>query len=148
MGIKDLLPKLPVSGGDIALKPFASISSLRDKVIPVDFDTGSLVYVCVIRHKVVFKDGDYLPAVSEFHKVIIAPIFLYKWHLLLIFDGVPPEEKRFEHMRQKKSGGLTLTSLYIAMLTKLCERYQIPSDLYRHKRPTCRLEDHGKELQY
>jgi len=66
MGIKYLLPDLP--GGDIKLKGFASISSLKDKAVPVDFDTGSLVYVCALRHRTTFEAGDYLPAVREFKK--------------------------------------------------------------------------------
>uniref|UniRef100_A0A6U3QM53 Uncharacterized protein n=1 Tax=Ditylum brightwellii TaxID=49249 RepID=A0A6U3QM53_9STRA len=49
MGIHGLLPCLP--GGDVKLKGFASITSLRDKAMPVDFDTGSLVYVCALRTK-------------------------------------------------------------------------------------------------
>eukprot|EP00978_Attheya_sp_CCMP212_P042561 scaffold261597_cov55-Attheya_sp.AAC.1 len=125
MGIKDLLPNLP--GGDIKLKGFASISSLKDKAVPVDFDTGSLVYVCALRNRTTFKSGDYLPAVREFQKQLMGPMFLYEWDLLLVLDGEPPEEKRFEHERwKKKSDGIVITSVYIAMLTKLCKHYQIP----------------------
>eukprot|EP00978_Attheya_sp_CCMP212_P007163 scaffold16657_cov41-Attheya_sp.AAC.1 len=122
MGIKDLLPNLP--GGDITLKGFASISSLKDKVVPVDvdFDTGSLVYVCALRNRTTFESGDYLPAVREFQKQLMGPMFLYKWALLLVFDGEPPEEKRFEHdRRKKKSDGIVITSVYI-----FCKHYQIP----------------------
>eukprot|EP00978_Attheya_sp_CCMP212_P014373 scaffold36531_cov52-Attheya_sp.AAC.1 len=105
MGIKNLLKNLP--GGDIKLKVFGSIRSLKDKAVPVDFDTGSLVYVCALRHPIAFEAGDYVPAVRKFHKQLIGPLLLYKWDLLLVFDGPAPEEKRFEHTRRKaKSGGI------------------------------------------
>eukprot|EP00978_Attheya_sp_CCMP212_P014184 scaffold36080_cov41-Attheya_sp.AAC.1 len=126
MGTHSLLPCLP--GGDVKLKGFTSITSLRDKAIPVDFDTGLLVYVCALRTQDEYEDGNYVPApVKEFQKALMVPIFLYKWDLLLVFDGQPPEQKRFEHeRRKKKAGGIAITSLYIAMLTKLCITLQIP----------------------
>ena len=119
MGIKNLPKNLP--GGDVKLKLFSSILSLKNKATPVDFDTGSLVYVCALQHLAAFEAGDYVPAVKEFHRQLIDPLLLYKWDMFLVFDGPAPEEKRFEHVRRKsKAGGVIITSMYIAMLTKLC----------------------------
>eukprot|EP00978_Attheya_sp_CCMP212_P011553 scaffold28544_cov78-Attheya_sp.AAC.4 len=71
----------------------------------------------------------------------MAPVFLYKWDLLLIFDtSTAPEEKHFEHEQSKaKPGGLAIPSMNITMLTKLCEKLRIPYVLvWYHKRWKCR----------
>ena len=51
---------------------------------PVDIDTGTLIYVCALRHKDVYNAGDYLPAAAEFQRQIISLNLLYKWDVTLV----------------------------------------------------------------
>jgi hypothetical protein len=82
----------------------------------------------------------------------MAPVFLYKlWDLLLVFDTntALPIGKDFEHKQRKtKPGDHAIPSMYITMLTKLCEKLRIPYvRVWRHKRRKCRSVDSGQEQQ-
>ena len=65
MGINGLLQELPCGDSKTSTcVRFKKIDLLRGRL--VDIDTGTLIYVCVLRHKDVYNAGNYLPAAGEF----------------------------------------------------------------------------------
>ena len=123
MGVNGLLQELP--GGDIktsARVGFEKLGLLRGR--PVDTDTGTLIYVCALRHKDAYNAGDYLPAAAEFQRQIISLNLLYKWDVTLVFDGRPPDEKRHEHARRRGDGDhIIIKAEFIAMCVLVCKRH-------------------------
>ena len=128
MGINDLLKELP--GGDAKVDTRSNLSSLtllRSKNQPIDFDVGTLIYTCAFKHKVSYAAGNYIPAVREFQARITILRSLHQWDFTCIFDGIPPPEKAYEHeRRRRKEEGIAITSTYIAMCAKVCQRCFIP----------------------
>ena len=123
MGIKDLLKELPGGNAKTSTRyGFADLAILRG--FPASADTGTLLFVCAFRHKDAFVAGDYIPAAREFQRQIISMNLLYKWEYTLVFDGVPPTEKRHEHRRrQSKQGSLTMTAEFISICILICKRH-------------------------
>ena len=67
MGVKGLLKEL--SGGDTKACTrvgFSSLEILRSRL--VDIITGTLVFVCALRHKEAHNRGRYLPACRKFQR--------------------------------------------------------------------------------
>ena len=67
MGVKGLLRELP--GGDMKDQRvgFHTLDVLRGEARhPVDIDTGTLIFVCALRHKVAYNSGNYVPAARDF----------------------------------------------------------------------------------
>ena len=63
MGVKGLLRELP--GGDVKACTrvgFSTLDILRSR--PADIDTGTLIFVCALRHKEVFNEGGYPSAAT------------------------------------------------------------------------------------
>ena len=63
MGITDLLKELP--GGNATTSTrfgFANLTILRS--FPASIDTGTLLFVCALRHKEAYDEGSYPPTVS------------------------------------------------------------------------------------
>ena len=123
MGITDLLKELPGGNAKTCTRyGFADITILRS--FPASVDTGTLLFVCAFRHKDAFDAGDYIPAAREFQRQIISMNLLYKWEYTLVFDGIPPKEKRHEHRRrQSKQGSLTMTAKFISICILICKRH-------------------------
>ena len=86
MGINVILNELP--GGNIkilALVGFDKLGLLCGR--PVDIDTGTLIYICVLRHKGAHNVGDNLHTASEFKRQTICSNLLYQWDFTLVFEG-------------------------------------------------------------
>lgn len=69
MGVKGLLKELP--GGDVGQcqrTGFANLAALHNRFRPADIDTGTLIFVCALRHKEAYNAGDYVPAAREFQR--------------------------------------------------------------------------------
>ena len=99
MGITDLLKELPGGNAKTSTRyGFADLAILRS--FPASVDTGTLLFVCALWHKDAFNAGDYIPSVAEFQRQIITMNLLYKWDYTLVFDRMPPTEKRHEHCRR------------------------------------------------
>ena len=125
MGVKGLLKELP--GGDVGQcqrTGFANLAALHNRFRPADIDTGTLIFVCALRHKEAFNAGDYVPAAREFQRQIISMNLIYKWDYTLVFDGRPPEEKRHEHARRReKVGSVVIDSTFISICVVICKRH-------------------------
>ena len=127
MGIKNLLKELP--GGDArtdTIRGFTNLHLLKDGKNKVDLDTGTLIFVCALRHRQTYDQGIYSHAVREFQLQILSLINVHGWDMTLIFDGYRPLEKQFEHARRDKEDGLTITSFFIACCVQVCKRMCIP----------------------
>ena len=65
MGVKGLLKELP--GGDVGQcqrTGFANLAALHNRFRPADIDTGTLIFVCALRHEEAHDEGDYPPTAS------------------------------------------------------------------------------------
>ena len=74
MGVKGLLNELPVPGGLSMEEPFHGFSNLdilRNKCRPADIDTGTLVFVRILRHREAFNSGNYTPSARECQRQIM-----------------------------------------------------------------------------
>ena len=92
MGITDLLKEIPGGNAKTSTRyGFVDLGILRS--FPASIDTGTLLFVCVFRHKDAFVAGDYEPPAREFQRQVISINLLYKWDCTLVFDGMPPTEK-------------------------------------------------------
>ena len=76
---------------------FSRLDILCNKSRPADFDTGTLIFFCALRHKEAYNNGDYMPAAREFQRQIITLKLIHKWDYTCVFDGLPPTKKRPEH---------------------------------------------------
>ena len=125
MGVKGLLPELP--GGsmkDNGHCGFSGLDILRNKTRPADIDTGTLVFVCALRHKEAFNNGDYTPAARKFQRQLIALNLIHQWDYTCIFDGRPPIEKCHEHQRRRGwDDSVVVDSTFIAICAKICKRH-------------------------
>ena len=123
MGITGLLKELP--GGDMKTSAYVGFDTLDVlRGVPVDIDTGTLIYACALRHKDAFNAGDYLPAAAEFQRQIISLNLLYKWDFTLVFDGPRPEEKRHENARRSGNDAhIDIKAEFIAMCVVVCQRH-------------------------
>ena len=126
MGITGILKELP--GGDMKTSAYVGFDTLDLlRGVPVDIDTGTLLYACALRHKDAFNAGDYLPAAAEFQRQIISLNLLYKWDFTLVFDGPRPEEKRHEHARRSGNDAhIDIKAEFIAMCVVVCKRHFFP----------------------
>ena len=62
MGTKGLLKELPDSNMGDKCVGFSTLNVIRGKVQRlVNIDTGTLVFVCVLKHNAAFKTGGYVP---------------------------------------------------------------------------------------
>ena len=67
MGVKGLPKELP--GWDMEACTQVGFSNLEiRRSCLVDIDTGTLVFVCALRHKEAYNAGDYVPAAREFQR--------------------------------------------------------------------------------
>ncbi|EJK67549.1 hypothetical protein THAOC_11399, partial [Thalassiosira oceanica] len=123
MGINKLLPQLYGGRMEDQLTGFAGLEDLKNKKNGASIDTGTLIFVCALVHKSSCLAGDYRPAVAEFQRRITILICIYKWDANFVFDGVPPEAKRYEHeRRQDDKDRVPITSTYILMCVKVCQQ--------------------------
>ena len=79
MGVKGLLRELP--GGDMKDQRvgFHTLDVLRGEAChPVDIDTGTLVFVCALRHKVEYNSKNYVPAARDFQNQLIPIDLIHK----------------------------------------------------------------------
>ena len=116
-------------GGDPSTdtrKGFSTIDFLADGKVQADLDAGTLVFVCALRHRQEYEAGVYLPATREFLRMMILLRKVHKWSFRVVFDGVPPPEKRYEHERRNQQDGLRITSLFEAHCIHVCKRMNIP----------------------
>lgn len=124
MGIHGLLAELPGGKTSETKRDFSKLTMLSgQKRKCVDIDTGTLLFICALRHKVPYLAGDYLPAACEFLRQTIVFDVVHEWDCTYIFDGVPPPEKAPEHeRRQLREDSITINSTYIAMCAKICRQ--------------------------
>ncbi|KAL3768178.1 hypothetical protein ACHAWO_006548, partial [Cyclotella atomus] len=137
MGIQGLLPMLPGGAMSDSYMGFSRLRSLispeshaisdDSRKIKADIDTGTLLYVCALKHRIAYNAGDYTHSVAEFHRQIVSLRVVYKWDMTIIFDGCPPPEKSPEHDRRKSKGddgnNIIITSEFIALCAHACKRY-------------------------
>ena len=71
MGVKGLLKELPGGSMDESFHGFLNLDILRNKCLPADIDTGTLVFVCALRHREAFNSGNYTPSAREFQRQMI-----------------------------------------------------------------------------
>ena len=65
MGITDLLKELPGGNAKTFTRyGFANLAILRS--FPASIDTGTLVFICVLRHKEAYSAWDYIHAAREY----------------------------------------------------------------------------------
>ena len=122
MGIHGLLKQLPggnMSEQRVGLHTLAVLRGAARRRAHID--AGGVVYICALRHKVPYDDGDYVPAAREFCRTLISFELNYEWDFVLVFDGCPPEEKRHEHQRRRaRAGGVRIDATFIAMCVQIC----------------------------
>ena len=137
MGIQGLLPMLPGGAMSDSYMGFSRLRSLispeshaisdDSRKIKADIDTGTLLYVCALKHRIAYNAGDYTHSVAEFHRQIVSLRVVYKWDMTIIFDGSPPPEKSPEHDRRKSKGddgnNIIITSEFIALCAHAFKRY-------------------------
>ena len=121
-GITGLLKELP-GGNATTSTRFGSANLAILRTFPASIDTGTLLFVCAFRHKDAFNAGDYIPSAREFQRQIVTMNLLYKWDYTLVFDGMPPTEKRHEHCRRQRKGSLTMTAEFISVCILICKRH-------------------------
>ena len=128
MGINGLLKELP--GGDAKAdtrRNLGTLTFLCDENQHVDFDVGTLIYTCAFKHRAAYTAGNYIPAIREFQARVTILRSIHKWKFTCIFDGIPPPEKSYEHeQRRRNDEGIAMTSTYISMCVKVCQRCFIP----------------------
>ena len=78
MGITDLLKELPSENAKTSTcYGLSGLTILRN--FPASIDTGTLLFVCALRHKNTFVVGNYAPTAQEFQRQVIIMNLLYKW---------------------------------------------------------------------
>ena len=121
MGVNGLLKQLP--GGDMGESRvgFRTLRALRGAARRrVHIDAGGVTYLCALRHKVPYDNGDYVPAAREFLRQLISFELVCEWDFVLVFDGCSPEEKRHELQRRRaKAGGVLIDGTFIAICVQI-----------------------------
>ena len=127
MGVDDLLGPLPGGKMEETQYGFSRLMILRNGSRRVEIDTGTLVFICALRHKEAFNASNYLPSAQEFHRQILILHHIHRWDFICVFDGCPPAAKRHEHTRRKsREGGIVVNSTFISICANVCRRNFIP----------------------
>ena len=105
------------------LRGFSRLDILCNKSCPADLDTGTLIFVCALRHKESYNNGDYMPDDCKFQRQIITLNLIYKWDYTCVFDGHPPSKKRHENQRRREcEDSAIINSTIIAIQAHICKR--------------------------
>ena len=90
----------------------------------IDWDSGTFVYSCAAANSQSYNLGDYIPAVRMFHNRLISLHVLKGLNnSTIIFDGVRPPKKSYEHQRHSEnSDRIIINDVYIAMCARVCRR--------------------------
>ena len=127
MGVAGLLGELPGGSMEETQHGFSQLAILLDGIRRVDLDTGTLCYVCALRHKEAFNAGNYTPSARDFQAQIITLRLVHRWDFTCVFDGRPPPAKRHEHTRRRQhNDGVVMTSTFIAICANICRNRFLP----------------------
>jgi len=122
MGIKGLLKELPGGRMQEQRVGFDTLAaSLGVARVDARIDAGSVLFICALRHKEPFDNGDYGPAAREFVRQLLSFEISHSWDFTMVFDGCSPPEKRHELKRRRaKGGGIVIDGVFIAMCVNIC----------------------------
>lgn len=125
MGINGILGLLP--GGDEYLRSFRTLDFDRHRVA---LDAGGLLWACVNRNNDESSQGNHLPALQDFAKILKELHHVLHWRLCIVFDGRRRNLKDHEYARRQTraaqdespgGGPVVVTSTFINMAIKYCQ---------------------------
>lgn len=100
MGIKNILPHLP--GGSTSQTKYSFYDCALNDQSVVPIDAAGLIWQCANRNSVDYLRGNYLPALSDFTKLLNNLRSICGWNMILYMDGRSNPYKAFEDARRKE----------------------------------------------
>lgn len=121
MGFPGIYPLLFISKSSNGT--FMSPQLRKETII---LDIAGLLHHAARKHEKVYRRGDFAASVAFVQATLVYLLFICKWNMLVLFDGMDSPLKVHERERRDSSDGLRNEALYIAMVAKVCKRMRIP----------------------